>query len=325
MKNGRAPLNSYGQGDIHNFVNYGIKAGATYKINGHHYLYANVLWQTKAPYARYAYISPRIKDNTADLTSEKVFSADINYVLKTPVVQGRLTLFQSMFFDGMTSTSFYHDEYRTFVNYTETGVDKVYQGIELGVDVKIIPSLSASLVASIGNYRYTSRPTATVSPENGSFQDYKYTVYQKNFYVSGSPQIAGSLSLNYQAPYSIYLSATLNYVDKMYLSFNPERRTDLAVSGLLPTDPLVSQILNQEKLKGGCTLDLSIGKSFRIKRVCVLNLNVGVTNVTNNRKLITGGYEQNRFDFANHDVDKFPPRYFYAFGTTFFINASIRF
>lgn len=325
MRNGRAPNNSYGKGETHNFFNYGVKAGATYKINGRNYIFANVLWKTRAPFVRNVYLSPRIKDGTADLENEKIFSADINYVIKTPVIQGRITLFNTMFFDGIESTSFYHDEYRTFVNYVKTGVDKVHQGIELGLDVKIIPSLTATLIASVGNYRYTSRPTATVSPENGSFADFQYTVYQKNFYVSGTPQIAGSFGLNYVAPYNIYINAAVNYVGKMYLSFNPERRTELALKGLAPEDPLVAEIMNQEKLPGGFTLDASIGKSFRFKRIFTLNINVGVTNITNNKNIITGGYEQNRFDFAGKNVGKYPPRYFYAQGTTFFINASIRF
>ena len=325
MRNGRAPDNSKGKGDVHSFYNYGLKAGATWKINGRNYIYANVLWKTRAPFIRNAYISPRIKDVVADLKNEKIFSADLNYVLKTPVVQGRITLFHTMFFDGMESFSFYHDDYRTFVNYTLNGVDQVHQGVELGLDVKILPQLSASLIGTVGNYRYTSRPEATISAENGAFEDRTNTIYYENYYVTGTPQLAGSLGLNYQAPFNIYLNANLNYVNWNYLSMNPERRSTAAIEGVpVENEALLNAILDEEKLNGGFTLDLSVGKVFRFNG-WQLNLNASVQNVTNNRNIQTGGYEQRRFDYAEHDVDKYPPRYFYAYGTTFFINVSVRF
>lgn len=325
MRNGRAPENSKGGGKVHSFYNYALKAGATWKINGRNYIFANLLWKTRAPYARNAYISPRIKDDVANLVNEKIFSVDLNYVLKTPVVQGRLTLYHSMFFDGMESFSFYHDDYRTFVNYTLNGVDKIHQGIELGLDVKIIPQLNATLIASIGNYRYSSNPTAIISPENGSFEDQSNTVYYKNCYITGTPQWAGSFGLNYQAPFNIYLNANVNYAGHSYLSMNPERRTTAAIVGVPEEDTkLLAAILDQEKVKGGFTLDLSIGKVFRMKG-WQINLNASVQNVTNNRKIQSGGYEQRRFDYAEHNVDKYPPRYFYAYGTTFFINVGVRF
>ncbi|MDE5608807.1 MAG: carboxypeptidase regulatory-like domain-containing protein [Bacteroidales bacterium] len=326
MRNGRAPNNSKGKGDVHSFFNYGVKAGATWKINGRNYLYANVAWKTRAPYIRDAYVSPRVKDVVAsNLQNEKIFSVDLNYVLQTPVVSGRLTLYHTMFFDGMESFSFYHDDYRTFVNYTLNNVNQTHQGIELGLDVKIMPQLSATLVGNVGNYRYTNNPTATISAENGAFEDQTNTIYYKNYRVTGTPQLAGSLGLNYQAPFSIFINANVNYAAWNYLSMNPERRSQAAIEGVSQDNgELLHAILDEERLTGGWTLDISVGKIFRFKG-CQLNLNASVQNCTNNRNIRTGGYEQRRFDYYEHNVDKYPPRYFYAYGTTFFINASIRF
>ena len=53
-------------------------------------------------------------------------------------------------------------------------------------------------------------------------------------------------------------------------------------------------------------------------------LNLGVSNVLNNQDLVTGGFEQLRYDFADKNVNKFPTRYTYAFGTTFFANIVLR-
>ena len=50
----------------------------------------------------------------------------------------------------------------------------------------------------------------------------------------------------------------------------------------------------------------------------------------NNKDIITGGYEQLRFDPSTGPddkvkVDKFPPKLFYAYGLNFFASATIRF
>ena len=55
-----------------------------------------------------------------------------------------------------------------------------------------------------------------------------------------------------------------------------------------------------------------------------LYLNVGVSNILDNRNFITGGYEQLRFDYETKDVDRFPSRYYYAFGRNYFINLAMR-
>ena len=61
-----------------------------------------------------------------------------------------------------------------------------------------------------------------------------------------------------------------------------------------------------------------------MKRNTFLVLNVGVSNLTNNKNQVTGGYEQLRFDFEDKDPSAFAPKYFYSFGTTYFVNLVLR-
>ena len=56
------------------------------------------------------------------LTTEKALSGDIGYEVRMPRVKGRATLYYVHTTDGIWSRSFYHDVYRTFVNYSMTGV-----------------------------------------------------------------------------------------------------------------------------------------------------------------------------------------------------------
>jgi hypothetical protein len=61
-----------------------------------------------------------------------------------------------------------------------------------------------------------------------------------------------------------------------------------------------------------------------VKQNTYLVFNLGVNNILNNTTINTGGYEQLRFDYADRNVNKFPPVLYYAFGTNFFFSTALR-
>lgn len=325
MKNGRAPENSFGESAKNSFKDFGVKGGATYKISGRHYIVANGAYMTAPPNARNSYVSPRIKaDVLPNLESEKIVSGDINYVARFPGFKARVTLYQTYIYNQMSVNSFYHDVYRTYINYIMQNVDKSHQGVEVGADCKVTSSISLNGVFAYGDHRYISRPNATLSFENGSKPDTTEIIYVKNFYVTGTPQTAGSIGLKYMHPRYWFLNVNYNYFGKSYLSFNPERRTETATANLGEGNPLIDEITEPILLKEGYTLDASLGKSIKYKKY-YFNINFSVSNILNYQQLVTGGYEQMRFDFVNQNIAKFPPKYFYGRGRTFYLNFSVRF
>lgn len=324
MKNGRHPDNSYGDSKKYDFLNFGFRGGLTYKFSGRHYVSANGIYMTRAPFFSNSFISARVRNDVVpNLSSEKIFGGDINYTIRYPWLFARFTYYYTRFLNQTEITSFYHDDYRTYVNYILTGVDKQHQGLEVGIEVKATKFMSVYGVASVGDYRYTNRPQGTISFDNGSKPDTSGTVYLKNFYVPTTPQTAlsGGFKFNYKY---WFFDINANYYDNGWLDFNPERRTQLAIKGLGPDDPLIKEITQQQKLKGGFTLDASLGKSFRIKKTVFLNVNFSMTNILNNTDIQSGGFEQNRFDFETKDISKFPPKYYYYYGRTFYLNIGIR-
>ncbi len=326
MRNGRYPDASYGNGEKHDFLDYAVKAGATYKITGRHFIEGNAAIITRAPNIRNSYLSSRVRDAVIpDLKSEDIVSGELSYHLRAPMVKARFTLYHTMFSNQNEINSFYHDSLRTFVNHAMYNISKVHQGIEAGAEVKLTSAFSVVAAANLGNYRYTNRPTAVITVENGLIPDITKTIYNKYFYVSGTPQTAASFGLKYAGPGFLFIDVNVNYYDNIYLDFNPERRTSLAISNLGEGDALINKITKQEKLPSGMTLDASIGKSFRLMDKYYLNLNFSVSNILDNQEIITGGYEQMRFDFATKNINKFPPKYFYYYGRTFFLNIGFRF
>jgi hypothetical protein len=333
VRNGLFQNNSFGDSEEQSFTNYGLKAGVTYKLDGRNYFFVNGASITRAPYFENAFVSARTRNQyVTGLDDESISSFEGGYLLRAPKAKARAVAYYTQFEDQTNTVSFYHSDYRNFVNYSITNIDKRHVGVELALEYNFGKGFSANAVAAIGEYYYTDRPVATITVDNTSelLADNE-TVYAKNFFVGGTPQSAYTLGLNYRAKKFWFVNLNFNYFDNTYIDFNPARRTEAAID-LVPADSdQWDAIVSQEKTEGQFTIDFFGGKSWKlnnyfksIKRNTFLVLNAGVSNITNNKDLVTGGYEQLRYDFQDKDPNAFAPKYFYSFGTTYFINLILR-
>ena len=324
MRNGRFPDNSLGDSEKQNFTNFGIKGGSTFKLTGRHYFTANLAYITKAPFFRDAFISSRVRNELIPvLQNETIMSGDFSYIIRTPKVKSRLTVFYTQFQDQTWSRSFFHEEYRAFVNYSMSGVDQTHMGIELGSEVNVTPALSMSLVAGTGNYFYSNRPDVTITRDNDrEVLAQQRTVYWKNYKVGGMTHTAGSLGMRYNAPDYWFVGANLNGFDDIYIDINPDRRTAEAIENYVDTDAKWKEVVEQQQLDANFTLDMFAGKSWRINREYFISVNLSVNNLLDNTDFSIGGFEQLRYDSA--DIGRFPPKYFYLYGRTYFLNLSFR-
>jgi hypothetical protein len=332
VRNGLFPENSYGKSSINDFTNYAFKAGITYKVNGRNYLYANAAYLTRPPYFENAYISPRTRDvEQNNLISEVIETAEAGYVLNAPKLKIRFGSYYTSFQHGFDVLTFYHETYRNFVNYALSNIDKLHFGGEFGFEAKVTSTLSLNGAAAVGRYYYNSRQNATITLDNTAQVLNNEVVYSENFRVAGTPQDAYSFGITYRSPKYWFLSLTGSYFDEMWLSFNPIRRTYPAVESIDPKTPEWNAIIDQTKFDPQHTLDFYGGYSWRLhktyieKRPVYLVFGAGINNILNNKNIITGGYEQLRFDFDTKDPNQFPPKYYYGYGINYFLSVTIRY
>jgi hypothetical protein len=325
-KVGLFPNNSYGKSETNNFLNTGVKGGITFKLDGRNYFAVNGSYRTRAPFANESFVSPRVRDQlVSGLTNEKITAFDVSYLARYTKMKARLSAFYTDFRDKISNDVFYHEEFLTFVNYIMTGINRKHTGVELGIEYNLTSKLTLNVAGAYGEYYHTSRPTATISRDN-SAEDFVTgrTVYIDNYYFAGMPQTAGTIGLNYRSTKFWFFGANINGFSKNYLSFNPDRRTAEAVASINATNEteLFNQIIGEEKLPDAMTVDFSAGKSIRLKNGSFVRINLNAGNILNNTTFKTGGFEQLRFDYEGHNVNKFPPRYFYSYGTNFNLNIS---
>ena len=333
MRNGRAPLNSLGKSSTSQFDNAGVKAGATYKLDGRNFFTAHVSYGTRAPLADQAFIAPRVKNTlVSDLRSERDFSADISYGWAYRRFRGALTAYYVNLDNVTERTGFYDDRYSTYAIYALTGVRKVSKGIELGMSFKITPSLTATFAGTYAKYQYKNNPQGTRSFENGLYADTTQTVYLKNYYVGSTPQTVCNLGLDWAAPGNWFFNVNGTWMGDAYVSLSPAYHEALPelwknIDNCTPEklQAKIEELSTQDKLKNAFSLNVSIGKLIYINRKVSLNLNLNVNNVLNNRDIVTNAYQQGRLDTTNYIRDKYPNKYQYAQGVKVFFNVGVRF
>lgn len=323
MKNGRFQNESFGKSETKCFLEDAFKLGVTYKINGRNYLVLSGMSESKAPNVLNSFLSPRIRNGfVGNLVNEKVYSGDLSYVMNYPIVRMRVSAFYTQITDATRMISFYHDDFASMVNYAITGIAQRHYGVEFGSEIKLGSMFTLILAGTWGDFRYSDRAKVVMNAENGTDFDgeMEQTVYWKNFHVSGTPQVAATAGLKFNYNYW-YVNINANYFDKIYCDLNPERRTSSARGALDENSELYHMVADQTRLKGQFTLDVSVSKSWRVKGH-IIGFNASVTNLLNNKKLITNAWEQYRFDFTDYNVNKFGNKYQYAYGTTFYLGVN---
>ena len=348
-RKGLFPNNSKGDSKKLDYLTYEGKLSLGYKFSGAHSLEANAVYLQQAPKFATAFVSPRTRNTTTPgLKAEKVFGVDLTYNLNLPYIKVRLSGYYTTITDQSKVISFYDDTRSSFTNFAMSGIDKEHYGVELGLSVPVWQGLSVVGAVSWGEYTYTSNPNFVQTVDNMDKIVLKDKVNWDGFHVESSPQLAINVGLDYRGPRNWFAGVNFNYYDDLYLSMNPLYRTATAteyytnqiiaevskpepnVETLAQAIASVKKIRNQEKFGGYYTLSANVGKNWYIHRNYMLGFSLEVKNILNDQDIRTGGYEQMRMskvrgESGDYIYGRFPSKYFYLFGTTYYLNVYFRF
>lgn len=341
LQNGLFPNNSYGRSASHNFLIYGIKGGADYKIDTRDFLFVNAAFTTTPPTSDNSFISAETRDYAIpNLTVQNNKSLEAGYVRKSSNFSVRAMGYVTDVTNTTEIKRFFNDDptYYTYMNYVMQGVNTRSIGTELSLRYKLTRELSVTGVASVGQAFYTNRPDVTIYLDNDTAQrPNPAKAYIKNYYVGTGPQSAYTLGFNYR-PRQVrnsYIDLNFNYFDRNYVEINPNRRTEATAAFYQAGSPIWHKIFDQEELPSVFTVDLRFGKTFQLAKgkqspkqqahSPVLSLSGSVNNLLNNTNIINYGFEQLRYDFKDNTPDRFQNKYMYGYGINFVINLTLTF
>lgn len=321
--------NSLGDSKKQNYLTYKLKGNFSYKFSASHSIDASIVYMEDAPAFQYAFVSPRTRNSaTPGISTEKVFGIDASYNLRIGDFKARVSGYYTTFKDQTKVISYYDDVEATFSNFAMSGIDKRHFGLEVAASVPLYAGLSLNGAVSWGQYTYDSNPDYVQIQDNSGEIKNQGQVYWKNYRVESTPQTAINLGLSYRSRNNIYASVDMNYYNNMYLSMSPLYRTDAVLTqGMTQED--IAELRHQEKFKSAYIFNASIGKSWYINRAYTLGFSLDVKNILNNQNVKTGGYEQIRLlknkEESYQTYQPFDAKYFYMFGTTYYMNLYFRF
>jgi len=351
FQNGRFPNNSLGLSEIIDFTNFGLKGGATYKITGRHLLDANVAYMTQAPTIRNSFSNSRENNNVVEnLQSEKIFSFDASYIVRSPIITSRITGFYNYIQDATEISFFFADgisgdnrDNNFFVQEILNGIDKKHLGVELGLEAQVTPTIKLKGAASIGQYTYANNPNLYLTSDvankasfNNKFRTIDYVSNLKNYRLASGPQNAYSVGFEYRDPDYWWFGTTANFFSNIFVDVAPLNRTSNFYTdddGLPFNDydpALARELLQQERFDDYMVVNLIGGKSWKINDKFI-SVFATVNNLLN-QEYKSGGFEQGRnANFRQLKDDKaldtpvFGNKYWYGRGTTYFLNVNLRF
>jgi len=348
-ENGKYIGNSFGKGLEKIFYPQSVKSGITYKITGRHLLTVNAFYGTRAPNLRNSFANVRVNhDIVPKLSNEKIFSFDAGYIFRSPLLKARLTGYFTKF-KNVTEIGFFFAQGVSLPNITDasndsfflsqilTGSDRQNLGGEFGLEVRVTPNIKLSAAATIGQHTFANNPQLFLSADEFGITNLG-TAFLKNYKLANGPQRAYSLGIEYRNPHFWFIGLTGNYLTNNYLNISAITRTESFLINPLTHQPFegatqneVDNLLRQEVFHPFYLLNAIGGKSWRIAYQKTVGFFASLNNITNTLYK-SGGFEQSRnanFKRLKEDLDKskplFGPRYWYGYGTTFYLNFYYRF
>ncbi|MFD1315005.1 TonB-dependent receptor [Namhaeicola litoreus] len=340
-ENGRYPGEaSLGKSEVLRFLGYGLKTGLTYKLTGRHLISTNLLYLSDSPKLQNSFIN--MKENNQTITNIEnplYYSADINYMLRMPRLNVKLSSYylgqengssiRFYYADGLTIID--QDQRNAFVQEIMTNISTCHMGLEAALNYTVLSGLQLNAVAAAGKAIYAKPANISLSSD-----DFKDAInfgksYLKNYHLSNGPQQAFSLGLSYNSPHFWWLNLAANYFDENYISVAPLLRTTNFLTDVdgLPIENFDSEtarsLLKQKKIDPYYTLNLTVGKSWRIKKH-TLGTFLIASNLSNSIYQ-TGGFEQSRnanyqtlLQDQQREKPLFSPKYWYGYGQNYFLS-----
>ena len=297
MRNGLFANNSFGKSKTANFLSGGGKTAASIDLSHGHVFSLGLGLESKAPTAYVAFQAAEMNnDFVRDLKNELIFSSEASYQYSTSWLHANLNAYYSYVGHATEWTCFYFDDINSFSYNALSNLKKAYYGVELGLRFKLTSYLDLKAIGTLSEAKNMSNAHVRyLNSTQGVYNDDEALV--KDMRESGTPLTAANLGLSFhQGGWFIDLNG--NYYDRIYLGYSPYYRYASALQKIGSIDDKGNYIVSpQDKGHGGFMLDASIGKSIRLKKGS-LSINLMVTNLLNNQKIVTGGYEQSRSDYS---------------------------
>lgn len=239
-------------------------------------------------------------DFIKNLRNERIFSSELSYQYSGSWLHANLSAYYNHLTHVTEWQNFYFDDANSFTYVSMTGIKKDYYGVEFGLDFKLTSFLNFKTLGTWSEAKNINNADVVYmnSTKNTYYKD---IVYNKGMHEASTPLSAYSAIISFHKS-GWFIDLSGNYYDRIYLSYAPSLRYGKTLTtmgtkfGGIDTDGNYTPYAQSEG-KGGFMLDASIGKSIYLPHGS-LSINLMITNLLNNQRIVSGGYEQSRSNYT---------------------------
>ncbi len=315
-KNGLFPNQSYGQSLILNFNSNGIKYAYLRKISGRFYIRTSLFKIPELFNTASIYINPNIQDQLASFiqpTSKQ--GIDLSLIYRGVPEKFQFNFYWQKNTGQFGHTLFYHDYYNAFVYGLYGQMESGFKGIEFSFETDLFSLIQLQATSTIGKYTVLNNPIYEIKLINDLYKVESGVLQIKGLPAATSPEIVQAISLRFQPSYSMQMGITAVYAINRFVDYDYFRRSEKLLSQIKEAKNKQA-ILQVTKAPNQLVVNAFLSKSFNIKLQHAL-LQVRFSfNVKNclNENIPVLSFEQSRFDYINHNPNKFPIKYLYDQG-----------
>ncbi|MBU2651591.1 MAG: TonB-dependent receptor [Bacteroidetes bacterium] len=205
---------------------YQAKGGISYKASSTITVFGNVGYVSKVPI-----FDAVINDNTHELiddpTNEKFISGEIgmNFRSNDEKFNANVNLYHTNWNDRVITDPYYSIDNNEGI-FVINDLDAIHQGIEADLALQPNKYFRIDGAFSIGNWKQTNDPKATLKRYEENLPDTSFTIYVKDLKTGDAPQTQFALSGTVFPAKGLYITLSMKHFADMYADWNVINRTD---------------------------------------------------------------------------------------------------
>ncbi|MCH3881195.1 MULTISPECIES: TonB-dependent receptor [Tenacibaculum] len=293
--------------DTYNFLGFGTKGGANFRLNENHNIFANVGYFEKAAGFDAVFQNFDNENINPDAENQKIFSVELGYGFRSEKFAANINIYRTQWKDR-TFTDFYTDRLAGSPTFGQDfafnlqGVNALHQGVEVDFNYKATDKLTITGMASIGDWNWTDNVLDVPVFNDAQERIATIDLYIKDLKVGDAAQTTAALGLDYKFWEKTSVTVDYNYYGNLYSDYDPNDRTDSTKEGVQPW-----------KVPNYSLFDASLRHGFQIG-----GLDTTITARMNN--VFNTDYISDALDGTSQTA-----LVWYGFGRTFNLSAKIKF
>ena len=227
--------------DAQDFIGFGGKTGANYRIDDINNVFVNIGYFERAPFLDDVWLNNSNDDLNEGIENQKIFSYELGYGLRSDKLAANLNLYRTLWKNKTeTASDGLGDE---LITANINGLEALHQGIEFDFEYRPFEFLTLTGMVSFGDWKWNNNVTnvfsfdvdrnivvqtnedgSNVLDANGNVIPETTDVYLKDIPVGKSAQTTSALGLQFDLTEKTKLAIDYNYYGRYYSDFDLQNR-----------------------------------------------------------------------------------------------------